>query len=406
MKLLRSALILSLPLSAVPALSACLEAGAVPQDDPAEAQLGSLEAPKVALGRRLFRDTSLSTPAGQSCATCHDPARTFIDPRLAARGMVSPTSRGARCDLFGPRNSPSIVYAAYTPPLGTAGDETGYAGGLFWDGRASSLEDQAAIPILNPIEMGNPDPATFIAKVQAAPYAGLFKAVFGADAFSDPDEALYYATQAIAAYEIDGIPGRFTSKYDAYLAGRARLTASEARGLALFEDARSGGGVDNCLTLPTGQTLCGCAQCHLTRPAADGTPPLFTDFGYDNLGIPPNPNNRFYDNPAEFNPDGAKYIDHGLSGANHNPRQNGKFKAPSLRNVALTAPYGHNGYFPDLASIVHFYNTRDVTSAGWPAPEVSFAVNAAQMGNLGLSARDEADIVAFLKTLTDGYTTR
>jgi cytochrome c peroxidase len=397
MKTAVSALMLSL------AVSGCVAVAGEPEPDPADGQHGSFTFNKINLGRQLFHDTSLSTPAGQGCVTCHDSTHAFSDPRLGADGKVSPTSLGATSGLFGSRNSPSITYASFIPPLAAAGDEAGYAGGLFWDGRATTLEDQASGPVLNPVEMGNPDAATLMAKVKVAPYAGLFKALFGSDAFSDPAQALAFMTQAIATYERLGIPARFTSKYDAYLAGQAQLTATEARGLALFEDARSGGGTSNCLTLPSGATLCGCAQCHLSRPADDGTPPLFTDFGYDNLGIPRNPNNKFYTNPAANNPDGARYVDHGLSASNHNPRQDGKFKAPTLRNIALTAPYGHNGYFPDLASIVHFYNTRDVVSAGWPAAEVSFAINSAQLGNLGLSAQDEADLVAFMNTLTDGY---
>lgn len=122
-----------------------------------------------------------------------------------------------------------------------------------------------------------------------------------------------------------------------------------------------------------------------------------------NLGIPRNAENAFYKLPPELNPDGDGYVDHGLSAAIHNPRQNGKFKAPSLRNIARTAPYGHNGYFKDLRSIVHFYNTRDVAAEKWEPPEVPFDMNTANMGNLGLSPQDEEDLVAFMQTLTDGY---
>ena len=115
---------------------------------------------------------------------------------------------------------------------------------------------------------------------------------------------------------------------------------------------------------------------------------------------PKNPNNPYYTLPSALNPSGASFVDNGLGGSIHNPRQFGKFKAPSLRNVALTAPYGHNGYFADLHAIVHFYNTRDVAGL-WDSPEVSFGVNKVDMGNLGLSAQDESNLVAFMETLTD-----
>lgn len=334
---------------------------------------------KASVGKKIFTDTRLSEPAGQSCASCHAEAHAFAD------GRSGPTSAGATAGRFGNRNTPSIVYASYTPSLKTAGDEAGYAGGLFWDGRSGNLEAQAAGPLLNPLEMNNASKAAVVSKVKSSTYASQFRTVFGSTAFDNTDQAFLYITQALAEYERTGMPNRFTSKYDAYLAGKTTLTAAEQRGLALFEDKAKGN----------------CASCHLDQPAADGTPPLFTDFGYDNLGIPRNPANPFYTLPPALNPAGAAYVDYGLSTPIHNPRQAGKFKAPTLRNIALTAPYGHNGYFADLQSIVHFYNTRDVGT--WAAPEVSFAMNITNMGDLKLSAQDEADLVSFMLTLTDGY---
>jgi cytochrome c peroxidase len=129
---------------------------------------------------------------------------------------------------------------------------------------------------------------------------------------------------------------------------------------------------------------------------------MFTDFGYDNIGVPRNTANPFYSLPPSLNPGGPNFVDNGLGAVVHNPRQFAHFKAPSLRNVALTAPYAHNGYFADLKSIVHFYNTRDVDGA-WPAPEQPFNMNRTGLGNLGLTSQDEDDIVAFLGTLTDGF---
>ncbi len=334
------------------------------------------------LGAQLFFDRDLSEPAGESCGSCHDPNAGYADPR----GTIS--SEGAVSGRFGPRNAPSIVYASYVPPLSAATDEAGYAGGLFWDGRATSLEAQAGGPLLNPLEMNNADQASVVAKIQASGYAADFQTVFGADVFADSGTAFSDAMSAIAEYERSGITNRFTSKFDAYQAGNATLSESERRGMALFDDANGAN----------------CASCHLDVLGPNGEPPLFTDFGYDNLGIPKNLANPFYDLPPPLNPDGTDYLDNGLGGSIKNPRQFGTFKAPSLRNIELTAPYGHNGYFADLTSLVKFYNTRDVASANWAPAEVDATKNTVNMGNLGLSDDDVNDIVTFMKTLTDGYT--
>jgi cytochrome c peroxidase len=163
-----------------------------------------------------------------------------------------------------------------------------------------------------------------------------------------------------------------------------KLSAREKRGLALFNDPSKGN----------------CAACHPST-GVDGTPPLFTDFTYDNLGVPKNPRNGFYRMAPQYNPAGAAWVDHGLGGVLGLASEDGKFKVPTLRNIALTAPYMHNGYFTDLRSVVNFYNTRDV--APWPAPEVADTVNHEELGNLGLNEQEVEDLVAFLYTLSDGY---
>ena len=144
-----------------------------------------------------------------------------------------------------------------------------------------------------------------------------------------------------------------------------------------------------------------CAACHPSKPGEDGRPPLFTDFTYDNLGVPKNPENPFYYLPKEFNPAGVDFVDLGLGGVLNKPEENGKFKVPSLRNIAITGPYFHNGFFKTLRQVVVFYNTRDV--GPWPAPEVRENVNRDELGDLGLTEQEIDDIVTFLKTLTDGY---
>lgn len=364
------ALVLCLP------LLACGEGEVTEEESADELATSAALSKKADLGRRIFNDSTLSVPAGQSCASCHNPARAFTDGRA--------TSPGAVAGRAGFRNTPSINYASFITGLSAAGDETGYAGGLFLDGRAATLEDQAKGPLLNPLEMNNPDKASVINKIRQGSYATLFRQVFGSAVFNNTDTAFDKLAEAVATYERTGISNRFTSKYDAFLAGKVTLSAAEQRGLALFEDPAKGN----------------CAVCHISRPAA-GKAPLFSDFGYDNVGVPRSATSAFYQLPAPLNPDGPAFIDHGLSASIHNPRQDGKFRAPSLRNVAVTAPYMHNGYFADLRSVVQFYNTRDV--ATWPAPEVSFHVNTATMGNLHLTNQEVDDLVTFMGTLTDGY---
>ncbi len=343
--------------------------------------------PKEALGALLFADTSLSEPAGQSCADCHTPAVAFTDPESDRS-----TSAGAVAGRFGSRNTPTAMYARYVPPLHFDADSQRWAGGLFWDGRVDTLEAQAQKPLLNPIEMNNADAASVVAKVRNASYASTFRDLFGAGALDDPDTGFQHVAEAIAAYERSSALAPFSSKYDRYLAGKATLTDAEQRGLAIFEDPARGN----------------CASCHPSRPSADGTPPLFTNFAYVNLGVPRYQNSVFYRMPPPFNPDGAAYIDHGLMTTIGDATADGRFRVPTLRNVAVTAPYAHNGYFENLAYVIDFHNTRDVGSpdvGAWPAPEVAANVERDAVGHLGLSPSDIQDLVAFLDALTDDTVT-
>jgi len=250
--------------------------------------------------------------------------------------------------------------------------------------------------------MNNTDHPSFLVKLKALSYSGDFKTLYGANALDDADTALGYFADAIASYE-RALPNRFSSKFDAVQANRAHYTAQEQRGFTLFEDKKTG----PCTPQADGSMAppCGCAQCHLDQKQADGSPPLFTDFGYDNIGIPFNSANPFYQLPSNLNPGGPNFIDNGLGVTLHNQRQIAHFKAPSIRNVALTAPYGHNGYFKTLKDIVHFYNTRDVQAEHWAPPESTFNLNATGLGNLGLIDHEENDLIVFLKMLTDGYFT-
>ncbi|HWR26372.1 MAG TPA: cytochrome c peroxidase [candidate division Zixibacteria bacterium] len=353
------------------------------------------------LGKFLFTDTSLSTPVGQSCEDCHVPAVAFTEPNKT-RGV----SEGVITGRFGNRNAPSTAYAAFTPDFGLARAKGNliFAGGLFWDGRAANMTEQAKGPFLNPLEMNNPSKEAVLNKIQAAPYAPLFNQVCG-DRL-DVESKYTCVADAIVAFERTKEMNKFNSKFD--LNNLTGLTAQERSGFALF----------------TGKARC--FLCHPTVSEAFAQP-LFTDFDYENIGVPTNLG-MMGDTPAlqnyfpfyyalEFNPDGLNFVDIGLA-ANPNmpdllkPTMRGLMKAPTLRNVEITAPYMHNGVFKDLKTVVHFYNTRDTlgncaTTAGaqpgvncWPAPEVLSNLNI-DIGNLQLTLAEENDIVAFLKTLTD-----
>jgi cytochrome c peroxidase len=371
--------------------------------------------PVEQLGKRLFFDTSLSTPPGQSCAACHDPKTGFTGPdaSLNAAGSVYP---GAVPERFSNRKPPTSAYGGRSPVLRYDKAEGVWVGGMFWDGRATGavlndpLAEQAQGPLLNPVEQNLPDAKAVCVKVKQSPYAPLFEKVWGPGALDtekDVDGTFARIARSMAAYERSVESDQFSSKYDAYLSGKAQLTDAERLGLRVFEDEKEGK----------------CALCHVLDP------PLFTDFTYDNIGMPRNPANPFYKAPRSTNPLGDDWVDEGLGGylkaAGYDKEvyepEIGKMKVPTLRNVdlrpspAFVKAFGHNGYFKSLESIVHFYNTRDVkpkceATPGpepgencWPAPEVAANVNVDELGNLGLTPEEERALVAFMKTLSDGW---
>ena len=321
------------------------------------------------LGQNLYFDTGLSEPAGQSCASCHDPSFGFADPDQAL-----PVSEGVVSGLFGGRNSPTASYAAFSPTFTLKG---GIIGGQFWDGRAATLADQAKGPFLNPVEMANTSKAQVIDKIAASSYAVLFQTVCGANAFdaSNVESSYDCMANAIESFETTSIFSPFTSKYDAVLNGMAQFTSQEEDGFDLF----SGRGK--------------CAHCHDLAGGHD--PDLFSDFKYHNIGLPAN--------PEIFLLTGTTFTDLGLGAILNEPKKNGQFKTSHLRNIALTAPYMHNGVLKTLKEVVHFYNTRDVAGEGWDAPEVPDTIDSNFVGDLGLMDAEEDAIVAFMLTLTDGF---
>lgn len=331
----------------------------------------ALQAKKVRLGEIIFHDNRLSNPAGVSCAYCHSDGSGFNGNGDAGHAVFE----GAVSGRFGTRNPPAASYATYSPPLTLT--TSGYVGGQFWDGRAADLAAQAKGPFLNPVEMNNPDAKTVAKKVLESSYSGLYREVYGVCGIADGNAVFTNIADALAAYESSrGEVNRFTSRYDWYLKDQLNnpLNNQEKNGLALFQK--------------------NCASCHPLDPPQGVQGPLFTDFSYDNVGIPKNPEIPYYKAKPS-------YADLGLGKVVRQFSENGKFKVPTLRNVAIAPPYGHNGYFKTLKEIVNFYNTRDVPNL-WPQPEVIDNLNRTEIGNMGLTSQDEDDIVAFLEALTDG----
>ncbi len=384
-------------------------------NSPFNAVAGS--SPEQALGEQLYFDLTLSTNDNQACASCHTPAAAFADPRNTTDPVNSPVSPGSTNGDFGTRNAPSAAYARFSPSFHWDGDEGLYEGGQFWDGRDNNLAGQASRPPLNPVEMALPDKEAVINKLLLNPdYVTAFWNVYGIDLNEASTThagvlAVYdRMAQAIGEFEKTLAFSEFSSRFDYWLAGRYEMTSQEEKGMKLFNGKAK------------------CNLCHLSNAhsAPDGNgiiPPLFTDFTYDNLGIPVNPRIAELHGaplPVDYGLGGRAdiaAIDPAVSGNGDvvSAGQAGKFKVMTLRNIAATAPYGHNGFFATLEEIVHFYNTRDALAdcaahpapdVGvncWPAPEVALNVNADELGNLRLTENQEADLVAFLKTLTDGY---
>ena len=383
----------------------------------------------AALGKLLFEDTDLSLNKNQACASCHDADWGFTgpDPLNAGQGSVFEGSEAGR---FGNRRPPSAAYATLSPVFHFDTDEGIWFGGNFWNGRATGeilgnpAADQALAPFLNPAEQALPDMACVVYRVRHARYLPIYRRSFGwaihridfpenADELCKVEgttlpltaadraaaqEEYYNVARAIADFEDSRIVNRFTSKFDYFRAGLARLSRREQRGLELFE---------------------GKAMCNACHPS-EGRHALFTDFSFDNIGIPANPAN-----PALL---AEGFVDEGLGETLRNRGEPaavwqpeiGKQKVPTLRNMDKR-PYGvaktfmHNGALRTVEEVVHFYNTRDVLPACaspsdpgkgvtcWPAPEVTVNVNVDELGDLGLTADEEADLVAFLRTLSDGW---
>jgi len=377
---------------------------------------------KEMLGKRLFFDTNLSDPPGQACAVCHMPSVGWTGPDAAVnlREVVYP---GALAPRFGNRKPPAVAYAGQSPPLHR--DEEGtFTGGLFWNGRATGwdlgdpLAEQAMGPFLNPLEQNAPDKIYVIKKVLASEYAGLFEEVWGKGSLDtrDADGSYERIARSIAAYERSREVNPFSSRFDDFW----RKATADGLDVGAIDESSWRSFLDRGLSeeevrgLMLFNTKGMCAECHILA-SIDGAPPLFTDFTYDNLGAPRNPDNPFYTQEARFNPAGAEWIDRGLGGFLESPDEYreyaaenmGKHKVPTLRNVDkrpmpdFAKAFLHNGFFKTLKDVVRFYNSRDTADGEWPEPEVAANVNTDELGALGLTPEEEDLIVLFMTTLSD-----
>ncbi len=330
--------------------------------------------PAATAGKQFFADKSLSASGKQSCITCHVPSRAYTADPATDNGLPVPLG-GANMNLTGFRNAPSLMYASFTPPF----DGDNLIGGYFRDGRASSLAVQAEQPFVTAFEMANADAAEVVTRLQNSPASlAAFQSVYGTAPLSDPQTALQDIGLAIAAFETeDPVFHPFSSKYDYWLQGQAQLTAQEQQGLALFNNPVKGN----------------CTACHPSQRQGYSDHALFTDFSYDNIGIPrnwniptnsPNPVSPVDGTPLNYVPAQTNvpadaeyaFYDMGLCGPfappadDPNPRVSlttttticGQFKVPTLRNIAITAPYFHSGEFGSLQQVLEWYVTRDINN--------------------------------------------
>ncbi|RFP21899.1 cytochrome-c peroxidase [Duganella sp. BJB488] len=385
-------------------LAACSGGGgggsssAAPSPTPPVVDAGLSQAAR--LGELIFKDQSLSASGKQSCATCHSP-----DCAHGPTNNLSAQLGGANGDVQGFRAAPSLRYLNQNPAFFFAKDGTP-TGGIDRDGRAQSLAEQAERPFLAPHEMANASKQDVIDKLKKAPYVEQFRAQFGAAILDNAEQAFSRMTFALQTYQLEDTEFHpFDSKYDQFLAGKVKLSDQELRGLALFNDPTKGN----------------CIGCHTSARGANGAPPLFTDFTFDNLGVPRNKKLAATADPA--------YFDLGLCGPDRTDLTArtdlcGAFKVPTLRNVATRQTFFHNGAFDNLKDVVAFYVRRDTNPEEWyPTgadgvvqkfndlpPQYRKNVNTTEVPYNrqpgmapALSPSEIDDVVTFLGTLTDGY---
>ena len=362
--------------------------------------------PLQALGEKIFNDKNLSEPRGTACANCHQANTGFANLNGSRIGVPL----GSLPNAFGTRSVMQNSYSSFTPPFGfrVLNGDVDPQGGLFWDGRADTMAQQALMPFLATNEMNNKDSASVVAKIAAGPYAKAMTDLYGKDVFKNANLAFTRVGEAIAAFESTTVFRSFSSRYDDFIAGRVKLSPTEANGMKVFMDPAKGN----------------CASCHSMNPqSTKPTDNLFTDFAHYATGIP-----RNQAIPANANP---SYFDLGLCGPNRarpalgaNVPANvsvekfcGTFKMPSLRNVGERQVFMHNGVFNNLRDVVSFYATRDSNPKRWYGPlgmpndlPLAYQANIVRDrapfnrpagAGPALNEQEINDVVAFLKTLSD-----
>jgi cytochrome c peroxidase len=426
----------------LPLIAACdtTQRGAVVPDDPIATAASTLTVMEQ-LGKELFF-AKISSPSSMSCADCHAPSAGWTGPN-AGINLHGAVYRGAVPQRFGNRKPPSSAYASFAPIFHFDERIEAFIGGTFWDGRAtgerlgSPVAEQALGPFLNPVEQNMSDPqAVCHAVARSKKLSQRFEQAWGHGSLDCSDAGFAQTYDmiglSIAAYEGSPEVNPFTSTFDAYWGTcLAAGNSEEACGLAEGEkDVLDPYGIF------TEEQFLGliefgeyCSACHISHVAGPGgTPPLFTDFEFHNIGVPKNPGNPFYRmdtvylaDGSPINPEGAAFVDLGLGGflrtrqeyAHLADANDCKFKTPTLRNVdarpggGFPKAYMHNGVFKSLHEVVDFYNTRDVEGRVWPAAECDRNLNdelftGLPIGNFELDDEAVDAIVAFMATLTDG----
>jgi cytochrome c peroxidase len=363
---------------------------------------------RAALGKKIFFDPSLSASGRMSCASCHSPEHAYGPPNgLAVQ------QGGADSQQAGTRSVPSLRYLTFTPlfsrhfytPASEDSEDEGPTGGFTRDGAAASLHEQATMPLLHANEMANSDKETTVSKVQHGIYEQEFAQVFGTSIFTHPNQAFEDIGLALEAFQTEDASFHpYTSKFDAVMSGHDKLTLQEMRGYALFNNPQKGN----------------CAKCHIDTPGPGGRPAAFTDYSFAALGVPRNPEILANRDPGYFDLGLCGPFRHDLAGETG---YCGMFKTPTLRNVATRAVFFHNGRFHRLEEVMHFYVERDTYPRKW-YPTVAGMLNEFDdlppryrdnvdridapldrpyAGRPALNETEIRDLIAFLKTLNDGY---
>jgi len=351
-----------------------------------KAELASNTKAKEQLGKVLYFDKNLSKNRTQSCATCHNPDAGFVDDRN--NGVGAQVSLGDDGKSLGDRTAPTAAYAMYSPKFHYDAKKKKYIGGQFWDGREATLAGQAGGPPTNPIEMGMADKKAVVDRLlENAYYVETFKKVYGADIFESNDNAYAAMADSIEKFEQTSEFAPFDSKYDRFLKGEYDLTPLEDLGRSLFFS----------------QANNSCATCHVFK-GEDKQGETFTNYEFHNIGVPVNTELRAKN--------GVTAIDKGLlnNPAVTDEKEMGKYKVPTLRNVAVTAPYMHNGVFKELKTVVEFYDkynhkmrraNNPETGKPWAQPEVKDTISLEELKAKKQNDRKVEALVAFMKILTD-----